>query len=439
MKKMIIAIAALAAIFFALSGLKAQEGAPAADGAAAFAEEAFSVYGYAVSFASADFRELPAEEAELGAIAYVRAKGDFKPQEGLSFHVEAFYDARTGYQNEFVQAADAGLAAPGSPSAVSAIGVDQAYGSLVEGAFSLQAGKVPIGWGSAYVFNPTQRASRPAFLDPVSDETPGTLAILPAWSPSDAFRLSAYAAFQDKSHRETVAAGDGLVENLPFGVKAQTTIGNFDIAACFIKEVDYVENPLLGSGDYRRALFAALDAAGAIWDFGVYAEAALELPMGADGLSWEPDGFEFLDALEVAAGFDYSFSGLDLELRGEYYHQGSGTSDKALYGALDLLSGSRLLQAEDYLFARAEKTFADYWKLSAGGLVNLNDGSFVAMAELLYEAMDNLALKLGSVLPYGSDGGEFDGRYDLSGLGVPGLGEIDVMRSSIYASCKFSF
>jgi len=439
MKKILIAAAALAALFLALSTLKAQESSEAEEGGAPLADERMSVYGYGVSFASVDFRELPSEEAELGGIAYIRVKGDFKPQEGLSFHVEASYDARTGYQNSFVTLADAGLLDPADADAhtfMSSIEVDQAYGSAVAGDFSLQAGKLPIGWGSAYVFNPTQRASRPALLDPVVDETPGTLAILPTWSPADAFRLSAYVAFQDRSHRETVAADDGAIENMPFGVKAQTTIGNFDVAACFIKEVDYVELAGLMPGSYERSLFAGLDAAGAIWDFGVYAEAVLMLPMGDDGLSWDPDGFDFLDALEVAAGFDYSFSGLELELRAEYYHQGSGTSDKALYSPLDLLSGRKLLQAEDYVFARLEKTFADYFTLSAGGLVNINDASVVAMAELQYEAMDNLELKAGATVPWGPMGSEFEGRYDLSALG---LGEVDVMRSSIYASCKVSF
>jgi hypothetical protein len=270
----------------------------------------------------------------------------------------------------------------------------------------------------------------------VADETPGTLAVLPTWSPSDAFRLSAYAAFQDKSHREAVVAADGAFENLPFGVKAQTTIGSFDLSACFIKEVDYVELPPLVSGAYGRSLYAGLDAAGAIWDFGVYAEAALKLPMGADGLSWDPDGFDPLEALEVAAGFDYSFSGIGLELRAEYYRQGSGAAGPAGYDPVALLSGERLLQARDYVFARVEKTFADYFTLSASALANLNDGSFVAMAQLLYEAMDNLELKLGGVLPRGPAGSEFEGRYDLGALG---LGLIDVMRSSIYASCKISF
>jgi hypothetical protein len=441
MKKLIIAAAVFAALCIALLGLDAQE-SEAVGASAASDEERASIYGYAVSFAAVDFRELPSEEAELGAIAYVRVKGDFKPQDRLSFHVEASFDARTGYQNSFVQAADAGLLNPADPDAhtfASAIKVDQAYGSVVAGDFSLQAGLVPIGWGSAYVFNPTQRASRLSFLDPVADETPGTFAVLPSWSPADWLRASGYIAFQDKSHRESIAAEDGRIENMPFGARLQTTVGSFDLSACLVKEVDYVANPLLGAGGYKRALFAGLDAAGAIWDFGVYAEAALRLPMGEDGLSWEPDGFELHDDLEVAAGFDYSFSGLDLELRGEYYHQGSGTSDSARYDPLALLSGERMLQAEDYLFARAEKTFADYWKLSAGGLANLNDKSAVAMAELSYEAMENLVLKLGGALPWGPSGSEFEGRYDLSTLGIPGLGEIDVMRSSIYASCKVSF
>lgn len=433
--KKIIAAAALAAAIVGAPALAAQDAADSGAGGA-FTDQAIDIYGYATSLASVDFRELPSEEAELGGVAYVRVKGDFKPQEGLSFHIEASYDARTGYQNEFVQALDAGLAAPGDPSFVSAIAIDQAYGSVVAGAFSLQAGLAPIGWGSAYVFNPTQRASRPALLDPVADETPGTLAILPSWSPADAFRLSGYVAFQDKSHRETAWAGDGLVENLPFGLRAQTTIGNFDISASLIKEVEYIELAPLVPGSYSRALFAGLDAAGAIWDFGVYAEAALKLPMGVDGLTWTPADFDFMDSLELAAGFDYMIPGVDVELRAEYYRRGWGAEDKAAYDPVGLLTGATLLQARDYLFARLERVFADYFTLDAGALANLNDESIVAMAELSYAAMDNLELKLGGVLPWGPGGSEFEGRYDLSGLG---MGVIDVMRSSLYASCKLSF
>jgi len=416
--------------------LQAQDPADAGTGADAFSDEGMSVYGYAVSYAALDFLELPSEEVAFGGIAYLRAKGDFKPQEGLSFHVEASFDARTGYQNPFVVAAGAGLSDPNAPAYLSSIEVDQAYMSAISGTFSLQAGKVPIGWGSGYVFNPTQRASRTALLDPVSDETPGTLSILPAWSPSDAFRASGYLAFQDKSHRETVAAEDGELENLPFGLRLQTTIGNFDLSACFLREVDYVENGLLGTAAYERAVFAGLDAAGAVWDLGVYAEAALELPLRGDDFSWEADSLALGDALELAAGFDYLVPGLELGLRAEYYHQGSGARERADYDLSALLSGKRSLLAEDYLFARAERIFADYLTLSAAALANLNDRGIVAMAELAYEAMDNLELKLGGTFPWGPSGSEFEGRHDLTALG---LGEIDVMRPSAYASCKLSF
>jgi hypothetical protein len=326
-------IALIAVILF--SAARAVNAEDAADlssesgGSSGFADDKVSIYGYATSLVSIDFRELPSKEAELGAIAYIRVKGDFKPQEGLSFHIEASSDTRVGYQNQFVQLADSGLATPGSSGFISSIAVDQAYGSIVKGAFSLQAGLVPIGWGSAYVFNPTQRVSRPALLDIVADETPGTLAIVPTWSPSEAFRVSGYAAFQDKSHRETVAAGDGLLKNVPFGIRAQTTIGKFDFSASLIKEVDYIEIPLPppGTSDYTRALFAGIDAAGALWDLGVYAEAALKLPMGVDGLTWTPDDFDFASDLEAAVGFYYTIPGIDVELRMEYYRCGWGCED----------------------------------------------------------------------------------------------------------------
>jgi hypothetical protein len=436
MKRMNAVAPIVAAILTASSALAAQGGAESESGDGSLAEERMSIYGYAVSLASVDFRELPADGIELGGIAYLRMKGDFKPQDRLFFHVEASYDARAGYQNPCVVADDAGLLPAGSPTSIDSLRVDQAWGSVNAGAFSLQAGKLPIGWGSAYVFNPTQRASRPTLLDPVMDETPGTLAVLPTWSPCDALRLSGYVAFQDKSHRETVAARDGAIENLPFGLRLQTTIGNFDLSSCLIKEVDYVANPFLGTAAYKRSLFAGLDAAGAIWNFGVYAEAALRLPTGEDGLSWEQGDFNLSDALEVAAGFDYLFSAIELELRAEYYHQGLGTSDSSRYDAMTVLTEERLLQGEDYVFGRVEKTFADYFKLSAGGLSNLNDQGAIAMAELVYEALDNLELKIGATIPWGPSGSEFSGRYDL---GPIGLGEIDVIRASAYASCKLSF
>jgi hypothetical protein len=74
--------------------------------------------------------------------------------------------------------------------------------------------------------------------------------------------------------------------------------------------------------------------------------------------------------------------------------------------------------------------------LDFGCLVNLDDGSAVIFPELAYEARDNLKFQVGAGIPWGPRGSEFDGRYDLSALG---LGEIDIMKAQAYASCKLSF
>jgi hypothetical protein len=442
MKRMALSIAAaLLAAATPLIAVDAAEEAEAAPGrddrGGIFSDDKLSIYGYVVDYVGAELKDSDTSPTALGNIIYLRMKGDFRPQEGLLFHAEGVYDARTGNQNSFVLAREYGLAASESDSYVQKLEIDHAWGSAVLGDFSLQFGKIPIGWGSAYVFNPTQRASRSRLLDSVIDETSGVLAVAPSWSPLDALRLSGYAAFQDKSLRDEVDLRDGAWENLPFGLRAQTTVGKFDIAASFIKEVEYLEDALTGVADYRRSSLAGLDCAGAIWDFGVYAEAVIRLPTDDRGRGWEPDGFDLEEALEVAVGFDYSFTALDdLELRVEYYHQGSGESDSDSYNVLSVLSGERLVQAEDYLYCRLEKVFADYFTLDLGCLVNMNDGSAVAFPELSYEARDNLKFVIGADIPWGAKGSEFDGRYDLSALG---LGKIDIMQAQAYASCKLSF
>jgi hypothetical protein len=436
MKRIHAALAMLAAffIFIAAPALAAEEGGGSASPRQSFTEEKLSFYGYVVDYVGVELAGDTSTATALGDILYLRMKADFKPQEGLSFHVEGVYDARTGNQSAFVLARDYGLASSDSTSHVQEIKIDHAWGSVIFGDFSLQFGKIPIGWGSAYVFNPTQRASRPLLLDPVIDETPGTLALVPSWSPLDALRFSGYAAFQDKSLRDEVALRDGAWDNIPFALRAQTTVGKFDISASLIKEVEYVEDALSGDAAYERSWFGGLDCAGAIWNFGVYAEAALRLPTDDRGLSWDPDGFELKDALETAVGFDYVFSGLDdLELRTEYYHQGSGESDSDRYDVLAVISGETLVQAENYLYCRVEKVFADYFTLDLGCLANLDDRSAVMFPELTYEARDNLKFLVGAGIPWGPTGSEFDGRYDL------GAGEFDIMKAQVYASCKLSF
>jgi hypothetical protein len=175
---------------------------------------------------------------------------------------------------------------------------------------------------------------------------------------------------------------------------------------------------------YDRGWYLSLDADGALGPVGVYAEAALELPPeSAPG-----------ESLEAAAGLYYGLVRREGELRLEYYHQGAGASNTAGYD--DALSRVANLQqqmlAEDYLFAYAEVGLRDYVRAGCGGLVNLNDGSFVLLPELFYDAADNLELALGGMVYAGAEGSEFDGRGLLDGE--------DLTESfSVYARLKLSF
>lgn len=94
------------------------------------------------------------EEAEMGNTLYMRLKGDSEPEDGLHFHFEASYTGSTGNQIE-------------------SFAVDHLWGAAAIGPLDLQFGKMPIAWGTGYVFNPTARTSSSAFMDTISEETPG--------------------------------------------------------------------------------------------------------------------------------------------------------------------------------------------------------------------------------------------------------------------------
>jgi len=90
----------------------------------------------------------------------------------------------------------------------------------------------------------------------------------------------------------------------------------------------------------------------------------------------------------------------------------------------------------DYLFARVSHTYFDYLELSLAGLGNLNDGSFVALPEASYALRPNVQLTASALLPYGSEGSELDGRFDLlTGIVPP----VDLMKGGLHVEVKVSF
>jgi hypothetical protein len=92
----------------------------------------------------------------------------------------------------------------------SAMFFDHAGAWQIFGNFDLQFGKFPVAWGTGYVSIHGAGGFSP-FLDMVTEDTPGTLAILPSYALSNRLSLEAYLAFQDKTQKKTAYQEDSDV------------------------------------------------------------------------------------------------------------------------------------------------------------------------------------------------------------------------------------
>lgn len=434
--------------------------------------ENFSLYGYLIDYlqTTTNYRKSSFSEPNYGNALLLRLKGDWRPENNLRFHLEFGYLNSTGNQNSYVLYEKLGLngfAQSDFPfeDFNQKIFIDHAWGLVNLGNLDLQFGKFPIAWGTGYVFNPTARVSVPPFLDMVTEDTPGAAAIMPTYTLTDHLAMQVYLAFQDRTQKTTAFAEDGLSRNVPHGFKIKTIIGSYDLSVSWLREVIYNDldyrpigeileesaweyfqgiagndlfAALLASGDttgaidlfkqaalsemlgdrpannnYVRNYFLGTDFAGAIGNFGVYGECAFRIPKNGAGTRLTLTNYKIEDNLEAVFGFDYSISGIDIDVRGEYFYQGTGVKRKSEYNLLTALSGERLVMSRNYAMLFLEKAPNDYHKFSLTFFSNLNDGSFAVLPTYNYLPYDNFELTAGAFILGGPQGSEFEGTYNV--------------------------
>jgi len=457
-------------------------------------EEAFSIYGYMIDYfqASLNYTDRKLTRPTYGNALLLRLKGNWRPENNLRFHMEFSYISNVGNQNPYLMYEKLGIAGFNQSDFPvedfnQRMFFDHVWGMVNIGNFDMQFGKFPVAWGTGYVFNPTARVAFPPFLDMVTEDTPGTMAILPSYALSDHFSLETYLAFQDKTRKTTAYQEDSDANNLPYGIKLNTIAGSFDMSLSWIKEVfyndldyrpiddilkeagmEYIQGfvanqmmaDLLVKGDtaavldmfkqgalaemtadspahpyYKRSYFAGFDFAGAIWDFGVYGEFAFRIPRDSNDKKFVLENYSIIDNLEMCVGFDYSFSDINLETRMEYYYQGIGAKSKKDYNLLTVLSGEKLVNARNYTFLFFEKTVKDFHKFSLAFFNNLDDGSYAILPGYNYSPYTNFDITVGAFILGGSKGSEFDGRYTLYGVK-----EVDLIENIWpYVRLKLSF
>lgn len=420
MKKNLLALAF--SLFLLLSLPPALVWAQHTSGFSGLRTEQMSLYGYIL-------HNLNLTQEDIGNVFYFRLKGDWNPGPNLFFHMELANDYRTGNQHPAYLPNLLSGAANETPSNVSAqlnLEIDHLWGLVNLEKMDIQFGRIPIAWGTGYAFNPTVKTHPVSFLDDLSEETPGTLGLLSGYALNDRTAVQLYLAFEDKmrTQRPTV----GVWDHIPYGIKVQKIWGAFDLSFSWIKEVFYRPQ----ADDFHREYYLGGDFVGAVGDVGVYGEAVLNLPRNGDGRI-DFSGHRTQDLLEYCVGGDYILTTADLTLRMEYYHQGRGVTKKTDYDLMKGLSTGQVLQAEDYLLVALEKNFLNYYTFMFGSFINCNDGSFILMPELNYNAADNLEVILGSVVPHGEKGSEFNGTWDVGGR------KVELLKPSIYVQAKLSF
>jgi len=457
-------------------------------------EETFSLYGYLIDYfqSSLNYSDHAFSKPSYGNALLLRLKGDWRPEPNLRFHLEFSYLSNIGNQNPYLLYEKIGIAGFSQSDFPledynQRMFFDHVWGMANFGNFDLQFGKFPVAWGTGYVFNPTARVAFPPFLDMVTEDTPGTMAILPSYALSNRLSLAAYLAFQDKTQKKTAYQEDSDANNLPYGIKLNTIVGSFDLSLSWIKEVlyndldyrpiddilteagmEYIQGiganqimaDLLAAGDtatvlemfkqgalaemsadlpthpyYKRSYYTGFDFAGAVRDFGVYGEFAFRIPQDSNAEKFVLKNYSLTENLEMCAGFDYQIPGLELDTRLEYYYQGIGAKSKKDYNLLTVLSGEKLVGARNYSFLFLEKTVRDYHKFSLALFNNLDDGSYAFLPGYSYSPYNNFDITIGAFLLGGPRGSEFDGRYTLYGIK-----EIDLIENLWpYLRLKISF
>jgi len=402
-----------------------------------FYEETFSLYGYVVNFFNANLYadDWRITDSDYGNVLYGRLKGDWNPGDNLSFHMELAYQGSVGNQNIGLIYEDYGVSGA-DPSIYGSVQIDHFWGSANLGRFDVQFGKLPIAWGTAYFFNPTARVAVAPFLETVAEETPGTMGVVPSVSFLDGLlSLQGYIAFEDKSHFPIALQEERGWEYLPFGLKLQGIIGSFDLSASWIKEVAITQ-----INGYQRNHYAGVDIVGAVWNFGVYAEAAVKLwDEENKGFAFEDD--PFWDLLELSIGFDYFIPFVEIDTRLEYFHYGPGETNTNDYDVRKLILGDQMVLGEDYMLLYLERSFLDYFTVKAAGIANVNDGSFIVAPELSGQPFNNLDVGLGAMYLSGSHGSEYNGEfsYDAFEAIIPDPGVLDFTEPAVYLRCKLSF
>ena len=101
------------------------------------------------------------------------------------------------------------------------------------------------------------------------------------------------------------------------------------------------------------------------------------------------------DYVRATVGADYGFVWRNLTVSGEAYYDGSGQADQLYYDWIGLYEGRRVTLARRYVAASASALAHPLVTLSAAGIVNLDDNSWLMNPQVAWSVSDGIDITVG--------------------------------------------
>lgn len=378
----------------------------------AFSPVSSTLFGYVETSGSLIFDD----GAVLSGFSTVfRLKGEWRGSSPVSARMELVYRELTGGTNTLSLLNEWGMnPAPGiqaenpQDSFLEQVEIDHAWANAALGLFDISLGKMPLAWGNAWLYNPTDRLGAAASLTGRGAETGGTTALVPVFYPGGNMALEGTLVLKQRGLEGKALTGSLDPKNIPFGLRLKGYAAGFDVSLSVIREVWYtglpggydlsVEPPVEGES-WDRRWFLGADAIGQVGPLGLYMEGTL-------GLDSEDD---FSRVLDLAAGVELNPG--KFSLKAEYIRCSTGAADPEDYNPGLLFSGRSFFLARNYLFLYASRTFGDYLEITTAGILNLDDRSAMITAEAVYPFFNDFELNVSGTLPFGGRGTEYGLDY----------------------------
>ena len=272
--------------------------------------------------------------------------------------------------------------------------LDNAYIKIPIAKMLLTVGKQPLEQGAAYAWNPTDVFTRKDMFDPTY-EKPGIVAA----------RL--VVPFGDTASIDLIGVPDGNFENWTGGGRASLRLGPISFSA-----VSYLttvtQTDLEGSLD--QMITAAMKNSDV--EKAIKRSETRRILVGGDIVAdiegvrlWTEGAYNFIDDeagapanwWELCAGLEYYFP-FETHLMAEYFHYGRGPKPEG--GIYSFNDWNRLLAAElkmlgqDFLFESIDHPVSDFWTVGLSSFQGISEGSFVLIADVRWEFVEDAELWL---------------------------------------------